>query len=91
MPYETPTCWDNFLFDLFGLWSMQSEISNSFFSVSVDGIPDLVASHRTGFLEFLNQLPHSIMMWHLGLWKLCLESLLNILCIFSTTLKHMFR
>jgi hypothetical protein len=41
--YETPTCWDNFLMD-FGLWSMRSEISNSFFSISIDGLPDLVTS-----------------------------------------------
>jgi hypothetical protein len=45
VPYETPTCWDNFLMDFYGLWSMQSEISNSFFSVNIDGLPDLVASH----------------------------------------------
>ena len=31
--------------DFFGLWSMRSEISNAFFSVSFDGLPDLVASH----------------------------------------------
>jgi hypothetical protein len=34
---------------------------------------------------------HCVTMWHVGLQKLCLESLLNILCIFSATLKHMFR
>ena len=45
MPYETPTCWVNFLMDFFGLWSMRSEISNTFFSVSIDGLPVLVASH----------------------------------------------
>jgi hypothetical protein len=26
-------------------------------------------THRTGFLEFLNQLSHCIAMWHLGLWN----------------------
>ena len=45
MPYETPTCWDNFLMDFFGLWSMRSEIPNTFFSVSIVGLPDLVAPH----------------------------------------------
>ena len=45
MPYETQTCWDNFLMDCFGLWSVRSEISNTFFSVTIDGLPDPVASH----------------------------------------------
>jgi hypothetical protein len=49
VPYETPTCWDNFLLDFFGLWSMRFEISNTFFSVSIDGLPDLVASHMEPF------------------------------------------
>ena len=45
MPYETPICWDNFLMDFFGLWSMRSEITNTFFSDSIDGLPYLVPSH----------------------------------------------
>ena len=36
---------NNFLMDFFGLCSMRSEISNTFFSVSIDGLPDLVVSH----------------------------------------------
>jgi hypothetical protein len=47
--YETPVCWDNFLMDFFGLWRMRSEISNSFFSVSIDGLPDLIGSHTKEF------------------------------------------
>jgi hypothetical protein len=31
--------------NFFGLWSMCSEISNTFFSASINGLPDLVASH----------------------------------------------
>jgi hypothetical protein len=41
--------WDNFLMDFFELWSMLSEISNSFISDSTDGLPDLVASHLNRF------------------------------------------
>jgi hypothetical protein len=45
-------------------------------------------THGTGFFEFFNRVPHCITMWHLGFRNLCLESLLNIFYIFSTTSKH---
>lgn len=45
---------------------------------NIDSLVDRVAMHGTSFLEFLNQLLHCIIMWHLGLQKLC-PKLLNIL------------